>query len=169
MIRTTAVPRPVRVGVAAASVIGIVALAGCATDASAETTDTSTSASSSATDTSTDSSASATDSSTDTTSTSTYTDGTYTADGTYIDGGGTSETISVTITLEDDIVTAVEVTGDAASPQSQQYQSAFIGGIADVVVGEDIDTLSVSRVAGSSLTSGGFNDALETIKSEALA
>ncbi|MBN9213399.1 MAG: hypothetical protein ABS62_09945 [Microbacterium sp. SCN 70-200] len=177
MIRTTAVPRPVRAGVAAASVVGIVALAGCAADASAETTDTSTSAStsssSSATDTSTSASASATDSSTDsstdTTSTSTYTDGTYTADGTYIDGGGTSETISVTITLEDDIVTAVEVTGDAASPQSQQYQTAFIGGIADVVVGQDIDTLSVSRVAGSSLTSGGFNNALETIKSEALA
>jgi hypothetical protein len=36
-----------------------------------------------------------------------------------------------------------------------------------VVVGQDIDQISVSRVAGSSLTSGGFNQAIDTIKSEA--
>jgi hypothetical protein len=45
----------------------------------------------------------------------------------------------------------------------------FIGGIADEVVGKDIDEISVSRVAGSSLTSGGFNDAIEQIKAEAAA
>ncbi len=61
------------------------------------------------------------------------------------------------------------MTGDAASPQSRQYQQAFMGGIAGEVVGKDIDDLSVSRVAGSSLTSGGFNDALETIKADARA
>ena len=37
----------------------------------------------------------------------------------------------------------------------------------DVVVGQDIDEISVSRVAGSSLTSGGFNRAIEEIKAEA--
>ena len=61
------------------------------------------------------------------------------------------------------------MTGDAARPQSRQYQQAFMGGIAGEVVGKDIDDLSVSRVAGSSLTSGGFNDALETIKADARA
>ncbi|WP_447589312.1 hypothetical protein [Microbacterium lacticum] len=44
-----------------------------------------------------------------------------------------------------------------------------MGGIAGEVVGKDIDDVSVSRVAGSSLTSGGFNDALETIKADARA
>ena len=34
-------------------------------------------------------------------------------------------------------------------------------------VGKDIDEISVSRVAGSSLTSGGFNQAIDAIKSEA--
>ena len=37
------------------------------------------------------------------------------------------------------------------------------------VVGKSIDEISVSRVAGSSLTSGGFNHAIETIKAEAAA
>jgi hypothetical protein len=61
------------------------------------------------------------------------------------------------------------VAGDPQARESQDYQSQFIGGIADAVVGKDIDQISVSRVAGSSLTSGGFNDAIETIKSEAAA
>ena len=73
------------------------------------------------------------------------------------------------MTLQDDVVTAVEVTGDPQKSESAQYQGEFIGGIADVVVGQEIDSLSVSRVAGSSLTSGGFNQAIETIKSEAAA
>ena len=73
----------------------------------------------------------------------------------------------VTVTLENDIITAVDVTGDPQKRESEEYQGRFIGGIADVVVGQDIDQISVSRVAGSSLTSGGFNQAIDTIKSEA--
>ncbi len=95
-----------------------------------------------------------------------YTDGTYTAEGTYATPESV-ETISVTLTLEDDVVTAVEVTGDPQRPESEQYQSQFIGGIDAEVVGRDIDDIAVSRVAGSSLTSGGFTEALETIKAEA--
>jgi hypothetical protein len=34
-------------------------------------------------------------------------------------------------------------------------------------VGKNIDELNVSKVAGSSLTSGGFNQAVEKIKQEA--
>jgi uncharacterized protein with FMN-binding domain len=77
------------------------------------------------------------------------------------------ETISVTVTLEGDVITDVEVTGDPQKRESEQYQGEFIGGIADVVVGQDIDEIQVSRVAGSSLTSNGFNEAIETIKAEA--
>ena len=61
------------------------------------------------------------------------------------------------------------MTGDPQRPESEQYQGQFIGGISDAVVGQDIDDLAVSRVAGSSLTSGGFNQAIEAIKSEAAA
>lgn len=153
MIRTTAVPRPVRVGAALVGVAGMMALAGCAgtTDAQAEPATTTGSGSS-------DSGSSAAG----------YTDGTYTADGSYRTPE-TTEQIEVTITLADDKITAVEVTGDPQAPQSEQYQSRFIGGISDEVVGKDIDEINVSRVAGSSLTSGGFNDAVEKIKSEAKA
>ena len=75
----------------------------------------------------------------------------------------------MTVTLEDDVITDVEVTGNPTKRESEQYQSKFIGGISAEVVGKNIDEISVSRVAGSSLTSGGFNEAIQAIKAEAAA
>lgn len=170
MIRPAALPRPVRVGAATVGVLGVVALAGCASGAADAEPAATVAATSAATGSSTPSSTATADSSdaAATTTTSTYKDGTYEASGSYRTPE-TTETIDVTITLADDVITAVEVTGDPQATQSKQFQSQFIGGIADVVVGKDIDDISVSRVAGSSLTSGGFNAAIETIKSEAAA
>ena len=79
------------------------------------------------------------------------------------------EEITVTLTLADGVVTEVEVTGDPKAPETERYQGEFIDGIADEVVGTPIDELNVSRVAGSSLTSGGFNDAVASIKEQAAA
>jgi len=93
-------------------------------------------------------------------------DGTYTAEGTYATPE-TVEAVSVTVTLADDVITAVEVVGDPKRRESVEHQAQFIGGIAEVVVGRDIDEVRVSRVAGSSLTSGGFNEALELIRADA--
>jgi uncharacterized protein with FMN-binding domain len=165
MIRTAAVPRPVRIGVAAFGVAGAFALAGCSAAAtSAEpSTGPTTAPEASATPAPT-ASASASDSSSD--GTSTYADGTYTAEGSYATPESV-ETIVVTVTLQGDIITDVEVAGDPQKRESEEYQGRFIGGIADVVVGQNIDEISVSRVAGSSLTSGGFNEAIDAIKSEA--
>lgn len=149
-----------RYAAALVGVAGAVALAGCsapAADADAPAT------SGTGTDTGTD-----TGSSTGGSSSGTYTDGTYEASGSY-QTPESVETIDVTITLADGVITAVEVTGDPQRSESERYQSAFISGIDDVVVGESIDDISVSRVAGSSLTSGGFNQAIEEIKSEAQA
>ena len=101
-----------------------------------------------------------------TTSDHSYRDGDYTADGTYSAPSGT-ETISVELTLEDDIVMSVSVTPHATEGNQKKFQTQFADGIAAEVLGKDIDQLSVSRVAGSSLTSSGFNDALEAIKGEA--
>ena len=53
------------------------------------------------------------------------------------------------------------------NPTTLEYQARFAGGVADAVVGKKLDELSVDKVAGSSLTSGGFNDAVGKIKSEA--
>jgi len=97
-----------------------------------------------------------------------YKDGTYTETGNYITPGG-RETIKVTVTLANDIITDASVTGDATSGESKEYQSDFIGGFKKLVVGKDIDEVSLSRVAGSSLTSNGFNTALKLIKADAQA
>lgn len=95
-----------------------------------------------------------------------YENGTYTADGAY-QTPETVEQISVTLTLDAGVVTEVSVTGDPQARETEQYQGEFIDGIAEEVVGVAIDELDVSRVAGSSLTSGGFNSAVEDIKSQA--
>ncbi|WOF24338.1 FMN-binding protein [Microbacterium betulae] len=160
--------RSIRTGAALAGVAGVLALAGCgATTADDSADDTSsTTDSSTTTESPTSSSAPTTEATTEAASGSDYADGTYTAEGSYQTPQSVEE-ISVTVTLEDDVVTAVEVTGQPQASESQQYQSQFIGGIADEVVGLDIDELSVSRVAGSSLTSTGFNAAIEEIKTEA--
>ena len=139
-----------RTGTAFVGIAGALVLAGCSGTADAETS----------TDESTTSGSS--------TTAGEYTDGTYTAEGSY-QTPETVETISVTLTLEDGTVTDVEVTGDPQARESEQYQGQFISGIADEVVGVSIDELSVDRVAGSSLTSGGFNTAVESIKEQAAA
>ncbi|GAB3600646.1 FMN-binding protein [Microbacterium tumbae] len=155
MIRTTA-PAPVRTGAAIAGVAGLLVLAGCSGPADAETGS---------------DSAAGTDSTTSTDSTGSsgeYTDGTYTADGQY-QTPETIESISVTLTLEDGVVTDVEVTGDPQARETEQYQGEFIAGIEEEVVGVPIDDLDVSRVGGSSLTSSGFNAAVADIKGQAAA
>ncbi|WP_193596514.1 FMN-binding protein [Microbacterium sp. YJN-G] len=136
-----------RTGTALAGVAGALLLAGCSGSAEAGT------AKSDPAPTSTD-------------ATAPYTDGTYTAEGAYRTPE-TVETISVTLTLEDDVVTDVEVVGDPIAPETTKYQGQFIAGIADVVVGKKLDELQVDRVAGSSLTSGGFDQAVVKIKDEA--
>ena len=136
-------------------------LAGCSAADTSATADNGTDSGS------TDSSETSTDTGTDSTATGTYTDGTYSAEGEY-QAPGETETIEVEVTLEGDIVTAVTVTPQATSGNAARYQGEFADGIADIVVGENIDDLNVDRVAGSSLTSTGFNAAIDEIKADAL-
>jgi len=156
MPSTPGVSRPIRAAAAAAGTLGILALVACApsdtgaADSGTEAGDRPRTA----------------DAGTGAAAGQHFADGTYTAEGSY-QTPQTVETVKVTVTLEDDVVTAVEVVGDPQVRESQQYQSFFIGGIADEVVGKRIDELSVSRVAGSSLTSGGFSRAIEQIKADA--
>lgn len=133
-------PAPARLAAVGTAGLGLLVLAGCASGPADATSDTSAS----------------------------YTDGDYTAEGSYISPAG-EQSVKVQLTLTDDIVTAVTVTPEADDPQAKGFQEKFAGGIADEIVGKDIDTLHVSRVAGSSLTSGGFAKAIESIKAEALA
>lgn len=95
-----------------------------------------------------------------------YEDGTYTQTGTYQSPAGQEE-VGVSLTLAADVVTAVEVEPMPDNPTTEMYQGRFAGGISEAIVGKKLDELSVDKVAGSSLTSGGFNDATGKIKSEA--
>lgn len=94
----------------------------------------------------------------------TYADGDYTAKGWY--GGGPSS-IDVAVTLADDEITAVKVTPNATNPTSLDYQQRFAEAVSALVVGKDIDEVNLDRVAGSSSTPDGFNDALNKIKAQA--
>ncbi len=95
-----------------------------------------------------------------------YKDGTYSADGNYVSPNGT-ETVGVTLTLAGGAVSDVQITQHPSNPNTKKFQGEFAGGIQSQIVGKSLDEIKVSKVAGSSLTSGGFNQAVEKIKSEA--
>ncbi|TAH35170.1 FMN-binding protein [Candidatus Saccharibacteria bacterium] len=102
------------------------------------------------------------------TTSATYKDGTYTATGKYNSPGG-NEKIGVTVTLKDGVITAASLDTSDASGDAAEYQDQFASGYKSLVVGKKIDSVSLSRVSGSSLTSNGFNNALDTIKEQAKA
>lgn len=151
----------VRQGSALVGIAGALLLAGCAAESSSAETETSPAQTTTAAST-----PEATSSASSSSASSTYKDGTYTADGSY-QTPETVEQISVSVTLSGDTVTQVTVTGNPQASESKQYQAKFISGISAVVVGKKLDDISVDKVAGSSLTSKGFNQAIATIRTEA--
>jgi uncharacterized protein with FMN-binding domain len=145
------VRKSVFVGIAGMSLIGTVA--GCAPSAQAPAAQSAPSSSAPAAGTSSSAA-------------SGYKDGTYSADGNYVSPNGT-ETVGVELTLSGGTVSGVNITQHPSNPNTRKFQGEFAGGIAAQIVGKNLDELNVSKVAGSSLTSGGFNQAVEKIKSEA--
>jgi hypothetical protein len=97
-----------------------------------------------------------------------YKDGTYSATGSYNSPGGTN-TLTVSLTLKRGVITDSAVTGSATRGDSAEYQTMFIDNYKSQVTGRSIDSLSLTKVSGSSLTPQGFNDALVKIKAEAKA
>jgi uncharacterized protein with FMN-binding domain len=100
------------------------------------------------------------------TASSSYKDGTYSATGSYDSPGGT-ESIGVTLTLKSGIVTDSALKSGAADSEAKQYQSQFISGYKKLVVGKPLNSIKLSRVSGSSLTSEGFNEAVSQIEQKA--
>lgn len=97
-----------------------------------------------------------------------YKDGTYTATGSYLSPGG-QESVDVAVTLKGGMIESATVTPHPASTTSTQYQGEFVNNFKPLVVGKNINDVKLSRVAGSSLASGGFNEAIEKIKDDAAA
>lgn len=93
-----------------------------------------------------------------------YADGVYTATGQY---GGQPSFITVTVTLEDGLIADVEVRTHATVPRSLELQRAFAAAVPRVVIGKPIDQVRVGKLAGSSGTPRGFNDAIRKIRRQA--
>lgn len=103
------------------------------------------------------------------TSNAAYKDGTYTVDGNYQSPGG-AEAIKVSLTIKNNAVVDSSVKPSVTTDDdAQEFQNDFINGYKTLVVGKNMNDIRVSRVSGSSLTSEGFNNALEQIKNQAKA
>lgn len=95
-----------------------------------------------------------------------YQDGSYTAQGSYLTPGG-DESIGVRLSVAADRIVSAQVEVKATSPTARQFQSQFVTRYADQVVSRDLASVDVSRLAGASLTSLGFDNALTQIRSAA--
>ena len=104
----------------------------------------------------------------DSTDISEYKDGTYSATGTYLSPGG-RESIELTVTIKDGVITDTSLVKNATSTEAKEYQGHFEHSYKELVIGKKVNGLSLTRVAGSSLTSGGFNEALDEIRDDARA
>jgi uncharacterized protein with FMN-binding domain len=93
-----------------------------------------------------------------------YKDGIFTATGRY---GSLPSSITVTVTLVDDVITTVRVAPHATNPTSLDLQRRFAAAVPAVVVGKRIDEVKVDRLAGSSSTPDGFNAAIRQIAAQA--
>ena len=95
-----------------------------------------------------------------------YKDGNYAGKGSYYTPGGRGS-IALNITIKADIITDASIEMGAAGGVSIQYQDAFNAAYKDSVVSKNVNDVSLSRVAGASLTTDGFNVVLDQIKSDA--
>jgi uncharacterized protein with FMN-binding domain len=95
-----------------------------------------------------------------------FKDGVYSSDGRYSTPGG-NESIGVTVTLKSGVIEDINLEQRATGGDTEIYQRKFASQYKESVVGKNIEEVKLTRVAGSSLTSNGFNDALESIKRDA--
>jgi uncharacterized protein with FMN-binding domain len=101
-----------------------------------------------------------------TTQASSYKDGTYSASGAYLSPGG-DEKIDVTMTVKDNTIADSSVNQVPSTHDAELYQKKFKDNFLPLVIGKKLNDISLSHVSGSSLTSGGFNKAVEQIRQHA--
>lgn len=74
-----------------------------------------------------------------------------------------SETIKVSLTTKDGVITSVTATPLATNPISLKLQTAFAGDVSKNAVGKAIKGLKVDTVSGASLTTAAFNEFLASV------
>ena len=133
---------------------------GTTTGTSSQTSSTSTNTATTSTDTTSTSSS---------TSSSSYKDGTYTASVSYSVPHGASNTLAATVTVSSGKITAVSTNDNYSDNESGRYIQEFESALSSTVVGTDLSSASFSRIGGASLTTKAFNQALDTIITQATA
>lgn len=101
-----------------------------------------------------------------TTTSGSYKDGTYTANTSYFTPDG-QEDAKLTITIANNVVTASDFNEQALSGEGERYQNRFDSNYKSQVVGQKVSDIQLSRVAGASLTTDGFMQALQQIQQNA--
>lgn len=74
--------------------------------------------------------------------------------------------IAVSFTLEGDVIKEVHVNYDNGKGPANDYQKRFENTYKTEVIGKKLSEVSLARVGGASLTSGGFNEAVAQIKAQ---
>lgn len=96
-----------------------------------------------------------------------YQDGVFSADGNYFSPAG-PESISISLTLEADVVTSLTITPHATEDESVEFQSAVRDNAPALVVGKKLDEIGAfSKISTSSLTPSALNKAIASIKASA--
>jgi uncharacterized protein with FMN-binding domain len=92
----------------------------------------------------------------------------YHALGSYVSPAAT-EHLDVKVSIKDELIENVEMISDSKSPKSLRFQGLFLEGVKKEMIGKKISDIGeFTRVNGSSLTSGGFNQAIAEIKGAAI-
>jgi len=79
---------------------------------------------------------------------------------------GRSESITVSLIISNSTISEMTVKNSMNDGKSRQYQLAFESEIQSLVVGKDVKSLNLSRVAGASITTDAFMQAVDKIKSQ---
>lgn len=90
---------------------------------------------------------------------------TFEVEGQYVSPGG-PETIGITLMLDGEIITDSVVEVHAENPISNRKQTDFAAAHKELVVGKNINEIALDKVAGASLTTKGYNEAIEKIKAQ---
>jgi hypothetical protein len=85
------------------------------------------------------------------------------AEASYFTPKRTEHDIMVMLELEDEIIVDANVTYDGGSAVTPSHKG-FEGAYGQAVIGQNINTIELSRVGGASLTSDAFNDAVADIR-----
>lgn len=95
-----------------------------------------------------------------------YKDGAYSASVNYFTPDG-QEPLTVKVTLAGNTITDSSVSTTPISREGQQYFDRFDSYYKSQVIGQKVSDVSLNRVAGASLTTDAFNQALQKIMQNA--